>query len=61
MLKNTTCVILGAISDQQIVGGLVAFEMTPMHGTKEFCVYDIAVHPEFRKIGLGRQLMEELK
>lgn len=61
MLQNSTCMILGAEVDTRLVGGLVAFEMTPIHGTKEFYIYDIAVHPEFQKQGLGKQLMEVLK
>lgn len=61
MLHNSTSVILGAELDQKIVGGIVAFEMTPIHGTKEFYVYDIAIHPEFQKKGIGALLMKELK
>lgn len=61
MLHNSSCVILGALIDDRIVGGLVAFEMTPIHGTKEFYIYDIAVHPEFQKQGIGTRLMEALK
>lgn len=61
MLQNSTCVIMGAFVEARIVGGLVAFAMTPIHGTKEMYIYDIAVHPEFQKRGLGAQLMEALK
>lgn len=61
MLENTSCVIFGALIESRIVGGLVAFEMTPIHGTKEFYIYDIAVHPEFQKQGVGKKLMEVLK
>lgn len=61
MLHNSTSVILGAELDQKIVGGIVAFEMTPIHGTKEFYIYDIAIHPEFQKKGIGALLMKELK
>lgn len=61
MLGNTSCVILGAVVEGRIVGGLVAFEMTPLHGTKELYIYDIAVHPEFQKQGVGRKLMEAIQ
>lgn len=61
MLQNSSCVILGAVVEGRIVGGLVAFAMAPIHGTKELYVYDIAVHPEFQKRGLGAQLMDALK
>ncbi len=61
MLRNTACVILGAVVENRIVGGLVAFEMTPIHGTKEFYIYDIAVHPLSQKQGVGRKLIEAVK
>ncbi len=61
MLQNKLCVILGAVVRTRVVGGLVAFEMMPIHGTKEFYVYDIAIHPDFQKQGLGRRLMDTLK
>lgn len=61
MLQNPICVIFGAISDQEIVGGLVAFEMTPMHGTKELYVYDIAVHLAYQRKGIGAKIVNALK
>ena len=61
MLGNATCVILGAVVEGRIVGGLVAFEMTPIHGTKELYIYDIAVHPLSQKQGVGKKLMEAIK
>ncbi len=61
MLVNDAVVILGAVKDKEIVGGLVAFEMTPIHGSKEFYIYDIAIHPSHQKQGLGKRLIEHLK
>lgn len=61
MLLNDSVVILGAVLDDKIVGGLVAFEMTPIHGSKEFYLYDIAIHPDQQKQGLGKKLIVELK
>lgn len=61
MLQNSSCVIFGALVEMRIVGGLVAFEMTPIYGIREFYIYDIAVHPKFQKQGLGKQLIEALK
>jgi aminoglycoside 3-N-acetyltransferase I len=61
MLEDDKTLILGAFIDTKIVGGLVAMEMMPIHGTKEFFIYDIAVHPEYQKQGLGKALIEHLK
>ncbi len=61
MLDNEAVVILGVMKEKKIVGGLVAFEMTPIHGSKEFYIYDIAVHSEYQKQGLGKKLLEHIK
>ncbi len=61
MLEDDKTLILGAFIETKIVGGLVAMEMMPIHGTKEFFIYDIAVHPEYQKQGLGKALIEHLK
>ncbi len=61
MLESSTTLILGAIQEEKIVGGLVAMELLPIHGTKEFYIYDIAVHPEHQQKGIGRKLIEHLK
>jgi aminoglycoside 3-N-acetyltransferase I len=61
MLEDDKMLILGVARDTKIVGGLVAMEMIPIHGSKEFYIYDIAVHPEYQKQGLGKALIEHLK
>ncbi len=57
MLDNPETLVLGATINGGIVGGLVAIEMFPIHGAKEFYIYDIAVHPEYQKQGLGKALI----
>lgn len=61
MLNDDKTLMLGLYRNNDIVGGLVAFEMMAIHGTKELYIYDIAVHPEHQKQGFGRALMEHLK
>lgn len=61
MLENKQAVFLGAYLDKKVVGGLVAFEMTPIHGIKELYIYDIAILPEYQKQGIGAKLIEHLK
>lgn len=58
---NPSAFILGAFEQEKVVGGLVAFEMNPIHGAKELYIYDIAVHPDFQKQGIGKKLIEYLK
>lgn len=61
MIVNPAGVYLGALSGKALVGGLVAFLMTPIHGTKELYIYDIAVLPVYQKQGIGRLLIEQVK
>ncbi len=61
MLESGTTLVLGVAQEEKIVGGLVAMEMSPIHGTKEFYIYDIAVHPEHQQKGIGKKLIEHLK
>lgn len=61
MLDNSDCLILGALADERVVGGLIAFELLPIHGEREMYLYDIAVHPQYQRHGIGKRLMQQLK
>lgn len=61
MLANKNMLTLAAFLEDEVIGGLVAFEMTPIHGTKELYIYDIAVHPKKQKQGVGSKLLDQLK
>jgi aminoglycoside 3-N-acetyltransferase I len=61
IIKNSSCLVLGAMEQSRVVGGLIAFEMTPIHGIKEFYIYDIAVDPIYQKQGIGKMLMLSIK
>ena len=53
---------LAAFDGDRIVGGLTAhaLDMTREEATELF-IYDLAVHPEFQRRGIGRQLVETLR
>lgn len=61
MLENSSTILVGAYGYSDLVGGLVAFEIHPIHGEKELYMYDIAVHPNYQKKGIGKHLIEYLK
>ncbi len=61
LLQNNSAILLGAFIEENIVGGIVAFEMNPIHGTKELYIYDIAVHPKHQKQGIGKKLIDHIK
>ncbi len=48
--------------EEDIIGGLTAHELPSTYfEANEVYVYDLAVHPNFQKKGIGRRLIEELK
>ncbi len=61
MLANPSALLIGAFEHEEVIGGIVAFEMNPIHGAKELYIYDIAVHPAHQKQGIGKGLIEYLK
>lgn len=61
LLKNRDACIGGAFVGQSVVGGYVAFQLTPIHGTKELYIYDIAVDPDYQHQGIGTKLMAHLR
>lgn len=61
LLKNPCTRVFGALRNGSIVGGVVACELLPIHGTKEVYIYDIAVEPCFQQQGVGRVLFNKLQ
>jgi len=62
LLNNNNFVAMAAISENEVVGGLTAFEL-PMYysDSSEVFLYDMAVKPEFQRIGIGKSLIRSLK
>lgn len=54
--------VLVAVVNGQLIGGVTGFEL-PMYKQEinEMFLYEIAVEPEYRKMGVARALIEELK
>jgi aminoglycoside 3-N-acetyltransferase I len=52
---------LGAFLDTTLVGGLIAYELPLLNGTKEMYLYDIAVLPTYHRQGVGTGLINALK
>ncbi len=52
---------IGAMCDDTLVGGLVAYELPLLKGTKEMYLYDIAVLPSHQQQGIGTLLIDALK
>ncbi len=61
-LKNTDNVLLAAFWDKTTVGFLTAYRLQRFDKRKaEVLLYEIGVHEDFRRNGIGKALIEELK
>lgn len=62
LLNNRQFVVLAAFSGEEILGGLTAYELPLYYGNEtEIFLYDMAVHPDHQRKGIGKQLLEFLK
>lgn len=62
LLNNRQFVVIAAFSGEEILGGLTAYELPLYYENKtEIFLYDMAVHPEHQRKGVGKQLLEFLK
>jgi aminoglycoside 3-N-acetyltransferase I len=62
LLQKTDFVVHVVFSENEIVGGLTAYEL-PMYYSmeSELFIYDIAIKPGFQRKGLGKQLLSSIK
>ena len=62
LLSQNNFIAIAAFSESEVVGGLTAYEL-PMYYSEnsEIFLYDLAVKPEFQRIGIGKRLVHNLK
>ena len=61
LLAREHIVVLVAIADDEIVGGLVAYELDKFErARREFYIYDLAVRTEHRRQGVATALIQRL-
>ena len=62
LLSNDHFVAIAAFDENEVVGGLTAYEL-PMYSSEhsELFLYDLAVIPEYQRMGIGRSLIHALK
>lgn len=62
LLNNRQFVVLAAFSGEEILGGLTAYALPMYYGNKtEIFLYDMAIHPDHQRKGIGKLLLEFLK
>ena len=62
LLNNKSFIALVALAENEVVGGLTAYEL-PMYysDSSEIFLYDLAVKPEYQRQGIGRGLIQSLR
>jgi aminoglycoside 3-N-acetyltransferase I len=62
LLARQSFVALAIIHEQEIIGGLTAWELQMYYGKyKELFIYDVGVKDAFRRKGLGHRLLSALR
>jgi GNAT superfamily N-acetyltransferase len=62
LLGDPSFVALGAVVDDEVVGGLVAYELRKFERERsEFYIYDLAVADSHRRRGIATALIDALK
>jgi len=62
LLSSKNFIALAALTENEVVGGLTAYEL-PMYysDSSEMFLYDLAVKPEYQRMGIGKRLIRSLK
>lgn len=62
LLADEHFICFAAIIDDKVAGGLTAYELPMYHAAYSECyIYDVAVHPDYQRMGVGKQLIAALK
>ena len=58
LLNDPHFIVIAAFSGEEILGGLTAYELPLYYENKtEIFLYDMAVHPDHQRKGVGKQLL----
>ena len=62
LLNSKYFIAFVALAESEVVGGLTAYEL-PMYysNSSEIFLYDLAVKPEYQRMGVGKGLLQSLK
>jgi aminoglycoside 3-N-acetyltransferase I len=62
LLANNGFVAIATITENNVIGGLTAYELPMVYSDhSEIFLYDMAVKPEYQRMGIGRNLIQALK
>lgn len=62
LLGNHNFIAIAALLENEVIGGLTAYEL-PMYysADSEIFLYDLAVKPDYQRMGIGKRLIHHLK
>ena len=62
LLQKDAFIAFAAMSDQEVAGGLTAYELPKYHSaSSEIFIYDIGIRPAFQRKGVGKELLKVVK
>ena len=62
LLDSRDFIAMVAISENEVLGGLTAYELPMVYSDySEVFLYDLAVKPEYQRMGIGKGLIQSLK
>jgi aminoglycoside 3-N-acetyltransferase I len=62
ILGNDSTIVLAVLENEQVVGGLVAYELEKLESERsEIYVFDLAVAAAFRRRGIATELVHRLR
>ena len=62
LLDDNRFIAIVALTENEVVGGLTAYELPMYHwDASEIFLYDLAVKPEYQRMGIGKGLIQSLK
>ena len=62
LLGRNDFIAMAVLAENQVVGGLTAYELPMIYSDySEIFLYDLAVKPEYQRMGIGKKLIQSLK
>ena len=62
LLGSNDFIAIAAVSENEVLGGLTAYKLPMVYAdSSEIFLYDLAVKPEYQRMGIGKGLIQSLK
>ena len=62
LLGNSHFIVMVALAENEVIGGLTAYRLPMYYSDRsEIFLYDLAVKPNYQRMGIGKGLIQRLK